>query len=119
MQYRRLIGIAVLVVASAVGVASAERWVVVNGQRLTAAEIQYLEQATCTPIPNGAYWVNVTAGVWGYAGNPFPQGEIEQLFWFNPHTDASSELAPSLTNLILPYLFRIGRVKHSSHRARG
>jgi 8-oxo-dGTP diphosphatase len=52
-------------------------------------------------------------------GDPVPQGEIEQLLWFNPHTDTSTELAPSLTNSIVPYLIQSGRVRPNSHRARG
>jgi hypothetical protein len=66
----------VVLVCSLTGVASAQRHIVVNGQRLNAAEIRYLEQWTCTPIPNGAYWLNVHSGIWGYAGNPIPQGHI-------------------------------------------
>jgi len=52
-------------------------------------------------------------------GDPIPQGEIEQLLWFDPCTDTSTELAPSLTNSIVPYLFQTGRVRQNSHRARG
>jgi 8-oxo-dGTP diphosphatase len=51
-------------------------------------------------------------------GDPIPQGEIEQLFWFNPRTDTSMELAPSLTNSIVPYLFQTGRVRQNPPRAR-
>ena len=29
-------------------------------------------------------------------GDPVPRGEIEQLLWFNPRTDTSTVLAPSL-----------------------
>lgn len=77
MQCKRMILVAVLVlVCGTVGVASAERYVVVNGQRLSPAELQYLEQWTCTPVPNGAYWLNLRSGIWGYAGNPLPQGHI-------------------------------------------
>lgn len=44
-------------------------------------------------------------------GDPIPQSEIEQLLWFNPHCDANTKLAPSLTNSILPYLFQKNREK--------
>jgi 8-oxo-dGTP diphosphatase len=52
-------------------------------------------------------------------GNPSPQAEIEQLIWFDPHTDASSELAPSLRNSIVPHLFQTGHMAQKLKRARG
>ncbi len=54
----------------------AERRVYVNGQRLTYPQIAYLEQLHCGPIPNGRYWLNGQTGIWGYAGDPRPQGHI-------------------------------------------
>ena len=57
------------------GAANAQsRWVIVNGVRMSDAQIARLEQASCTRIPNGSYWLNVQTGVWGYAGNWQPQG---------------------------------------------
>jgi hypothetical protein len=50
------------------------RWVFVNGVRMSDAQIAQLEQAACTQIPNGSYWLNMQTGVWGYAGNWQPQG---------------------------------------------
>jgi 8-oxo-dGTP diphosphatase len=44
-------------------------------------------------------------------GDPCPQAEIEQLIWFNPKTGETTELAPSLTNSIMPYLVQTGRVR--------
>ena len=57
------------------GEAKAERFVVVNGERLTNPDIVQLEQIACTPIPNGRYWLH-SSGVWGYEGNPQPQGRV-------------------------------------------
>jgi len=54
----------------------AERIVIMNGERLGAEQIQYLEQIHCGPIENGDYWLNLNNGLWGYAGNPVPQGYI-------------------------------------------
>jgi len=54
----------------------AERFLIVNGQRLNNQQISYLEQIHCGPIPNGSYWLNFNSGLWGYAGNPAPQGYI-------------------------------------------
>ncbi|HSA80255.1 MAG TPA: hypothetical protein VLE23_05495 [Geminicoccaceae bacterium] len=59
------------------GAAQAERRVVVNGVRLSLAEIQYLEGVRCGPIPNGSYWLDTTSGLWGYANDPRPQGYIQ------------------------------------------
>ncbi len=52
------------------------RWVVVNGQRLSDADIAALENLNCRAIPNGHYWLNERNGAWGYAGNPTVQGVL-------------------------------------------
>jgi len=54
----------------------AERYVVVNGERMSDSQVQALERIHCGPFPNGNYWLNVNTGVWGYAGNATPQGNI-------------------------------------------
>ncbi len=56
--------------------AIAERYVVVNGQRLALYQIQYLEQIHCGPIANGHYWLDVRSGIWGFAGDRRPRGRI-------------------------------------------
>jgi hypothetical protein len=56
--------------------AHAERYVLVNGQRMSIPQIQALERAHCGPIPNGNYWLDYRTGIWGFAGNPRPQGHI-------------------------------------------
>jgi hypothetical protein len=50
------------------------RMIVVNGQRLSDAQIASLEQRACTHIPNGQYWLDFQTGAWGYANNPRVQG---------------------------------------------
>jgi hypothetical protein len=55
------------------------RFIVVNGQRMTDAQAAALDRMQCTRIPNGAYWLNTNTGVWGYAGNPRPQGRLGDL----------------------------------------
>ena len=57
--------------------ALAERFVVVNGQRLSEPQIERLEVLRCLPIPNGRYWLDVQTGIWGYERNPQPQGRID------------------------------------------
>lgn len=48
--------------------------VIVNGQRLSDAQVAGLERRACTHIPNGHYWLDVQSGMWGYAGNGRVQG---------------------------------------------
>jgi hypothetical protein len=67
---------AALLVLFAAGASWAERYVVVNNQRLTQNEISQLEGWHCGPIPNGRYWLNINTGIWGYSGNPRAQGHI-------------------------------------------
>ena len=62
--------------ASAMPASAQPRYVVVNGQTLSAAQIGNLEQRACTSIPNGHYWLNPNTGAWGYAGNPRVQGVL-------------------------------------------
>ena len=52
------------------------RHVFVNGQRMTDPQVQVLAQRACTPIPDGAYWLNMRTGEWGYVGNPRVQGRL-------------------------------------------
>jgi hypothetical protein len=70
-----LIGLAAAALLAATP-AWGQRYVVVNGERMSEAQIQGLERLRCAPIPNGLYWLNPGNGVWGYAGNPVPQGHI-------------------------------------------
>ncbi len=58
-------------------VTHAERYIVVNGQRLSLPAIQYLERIHCGPVPNGRYWINMLTGVWGYEGNSHSQGHVQ------------------------------------------
>ncbi|MGZ5095438.1 MAG: hypothetical protein ACXWCY_25180 [Burkholderiales bacterium] len=59
------------------GAASAQtRSVIVNGQRVSDAQVAYLEHRACTAIPNGRYWLNLQTGAWGYAGHARVQGVL-------------------------------------------
>jgi hypothetical protein len=73
---RFVLGAALALALSMVGAAYAERYVVVNGQRLSQGEIMHLEQWHCGPIPNGHYWLDLRSGIWGYGGDSRPQGHI-------------------------------------------
>lgn len=47
-------------------------------------------------------------------GHPEPHSEIEQLLWFRSSDAKSQNLAPSLTNSILPFLFSTKMTAKSS-----
>jgi len=47
----------------------AARNVIINNQRMNNAQLQYLDQLSCTYIADGNYWLNVSTGQWGYAGS--------------------------------------------------
>ncbi len=61
------------------GAAAQTRWVIVNGERLSDAQVARLARIQCTEIPDGAYWLNERSGAWGYAGNPQVQGHLGDL----------------------------------------
>jgi len=57
-------------------VVHAQRLVVVNGRVMNSQALASLDRAACQQVPNGYYWLDTSTGVWGYAGNPAPQGHI-------------------------------------------
>jgi hypothetical protein len=52
------------------------RYVVVNGQELHPLQVTRIERLFCSPIANGRYWYDPDTGIWGYEGNPLPQGQF-------------------------------------------
>jgi hypothetical protein len=52
------------------------RFVVVNGQLLHPLQVARIESLFCSPIANGRYWYQPDTGIWGYEGNPHPQGQF-------------------------------------------
>lgn len=66
--------LALALLAASTVVTAQSRTVILNGQRLTDAQIAELARRNCADIPNGAYWMNMQTGAWGYAGNPQVQG---------------------------------------------
>lgn len=52
------------------------RYVVVNGQQLHSWQVTRIEGLFCSPIANGRYWYDPDTGIWGYEGNPQPQGQF-------------------------------------------
>jgi hypothetical protein len=69
-----LAGAVAVAFAAPVGAAHAQRLVMVNGQVMSMAQIALMEQLNCGPVADGAYWFNEANGLWGYAGNPYPEG---------------------------------------------
>jgi len=70
------IGLAALALAAAAAAHGQTRWVVVNGERLSDAQAAHYDRLQCATAPDGHYWLNRRTGVWGYAGNPQPQGRL-------------------------------------------
>jgi len=54
----------------------APRFVVVNGELLGPRQLWQLDQASCTHVPDGSYWLDHRSGLWGYAGQPRAQGHL-------------------------------------------
>ena len=67
------------------------RWVFVNGERLSDAEVAQLARVQCSGIPDGRYWLDPRTGAWGYAGNPVRQG------WLGDGCRAAPPRRPSLS----------------------
>ncbi len=76
MRRVHLFAFAFSTMVATAGIAHAERSVMVNGMRLNEPQISQLEQIHCGPIPNGNYWLDTRTGIWGYAGDPHPQGHV-------------------------------------------
>ena len=45
------------------GTAWAGRNVFINGQKMNAAQIRYLDRVSCTRVPDGAYWLDYQTGL--------------------------------------------------------
>lgn len=59
-----------LVFPGAIGAASAQRTVIVNGERIDDHTVAALEQAYRVPIQSGRYWYDAFSGLWGIEGGP-------------------------------------------------
>lgn len=61
-----------LLLVACTGLAQAQqRFIVLNGQRLSDAEIAMFDRVNCgNPVPNGNYWLNFERREWGYVGMP-------------------------------------------------
>lgn len=74
LRHSALAAIAALAALLSSAAQAWQRHVLVNGQRMTLQQLRMLDAAQCTTIPNGAYWLNLQTGAWGYAGSPMRQG---------------------------------------------
>jgi hypothetical protein len=70
------LGVAALLTLAAAPSGAQWRYVVVNGQQLHPLQVAQLERLYCSPIADGRYWYNSNTGVWGYEGDPRPQGRF-------------------------------------------
>ena len=92
MKNIRAIMLASLILSiGSVGSANAERYVFVNGMRMNHMYMAALDQWHCGYVPNGNYWLNINTGVWGYANNPVPQGNITDNCGYSTRRPGLSE----------------------------
>jgi hypothetical protein len=49
---------------------SVQRAVIINGKRLSSEELAWLDRLHQATIPDGKYWYDARAGLWGYEGGP-------------------------------------------------
>lgn len=107
-------GLPALALAAAAAANAQTRWVVVNGERLSDAQIAHYDRLQCTTVPDGHYWLNPRTGVWGYAGDPRPQGRLG---------DGCAQEAPGGVNADGTYgpfaTLRRAEQEAESYRARG
>lgn len=54
-----------------------EREIVLNGEFLSPQDVYVLDQLAGGYVPDGEYWLDAETGIWGYAGDPTPQGRID------------------------------------------
>jgi hypothetical protein len=66
----KTIAITLLLGLAATAAHAQTRFVVVNGQRLSDAQVATLARLNCTEVPDGNYWLDLRSGAWGYAGGP-------------------------------------------------
>ncbi len=71
---RRLLLLSACIPFFAAPASAQDRVVFVNGLRMTDRQVAQLETFACTAIPDGAYWLNLTNGAWGYVGDWSVQG---------------------------------------------
>ena len=70
------LAVCLAVAVTAAPVAAQQRHVIVNGVLMTPQDLYVLDRLAGYYIPNGNYWLDPNTGIWGYAGNPYPQGQI-------------------------------------------
>lgn len=79
---------AIAMLVSAVAAAEDTAEVYVNGKRLSPAEIAWLAEYACGPVPAGNYWIDLETGYWGFADSARIMGHLR---------DRCSQGPPSLS----------------------
>ena len=79
-RLRRFLSIAGVLAVLSLGLshesAAQQRVVIVNGLVLSPDQLYVLDQMAGGFVPNGNYWLDPNTGIWGYAGNPTPMGQL-------------------------------------------
>ena len=68
--------VAGLAASCALGAAAQPRNIVVNGYLLDPVQVAQIQLAQCGYVPDGAYWLDMRTGAWGYAGSAWRQGFV-------------------------------------------
>ncbi len=66
MKSRSLLFAALFGCAALFAETASARFVVVNGERMGAADLAYLDRVSSSRVPDGRYWIDMRTGIWGY-----------------------------------------------------
>lgn len=69
--------LAALIATAGTSALAQQRLIRLNGAILTDYQAYQLDNLAGTHVPNGAYWLDFETGLWGYEGNPTPQGRLD------------------------------------------
>jgi len=74
--FKLVVAATALCLLASASMAQGRRQVYINGVRLNSSQLATLQSMHCAFIPDGAYWLNLRTGAWGYAGNGRVQGYL-------------------------------------------
>jgi hypothetical protein len=92
-----VMSLAVVMSVFSSGATAQSRLVFVNGQYMSDRQVAALARRACADIPDGAYWLNLQTGAWGYAGSPQVQGTLGDACGGGGHPGVNSRYGPYAT----------------------
>lgn len=75
-KMRALLGVLLALGLQVTAASAQEQHIHVNGEHLTAEQINYLQQSVGYAIPDGYYWIDFETGMWGYQDHAESEGSI-------------------------------------------